>query len=43
MLKGSGQLWARNLRIDAVAGGTATTDSRNYPRRPTGFGEGVAS
>jgi hypothetical protein len=41
MLKGSGQLWARNLRLDTVPATTATTDTRNFPRRPTGFGEGV--
>ena len=41
MLKGCGQLWARNLRIDTVPATTATTDSQNYPRRPTGFGEGA--
>ena len=40
MLKGSGQLWARNLRLDTVPGTTATTDTRNLPRRPTGFGQG---
>jgi hypothetical protein len=39
MLKGAGQLWARNLRIDPVSTTTRTTDSSNYPRRPTGFGE----
>ena len=39
MLKGAGQLWARNLRIDPVPTTTRTTDSSNYPRRPTGFGE----
>lgn len=39
MLKGAGQLWARNLRIDPVPATTRTTDSNNYPRRPTGFGE----
>ncbi len=37
MLKGAGQLWARNLRIVLVPDSTATTDGRNYPRRPTGF------
>lgn len=41
MLKGSGQLWARNLQIDTVPASTATTDSRNFPRRPTGFGGGA--
>jgi hypothetical protein len=41
MLKGSGQLWARNLRLDTVPATTATTDTRNFPRRPTGFGDGA--
>jgi hypothetical protein len=39
MLKGAGQLWARNLKVVTVPAGTATTDGRSYPRRPTGFGE----
>ena len=41
MLKGSGQLWARNLRIDMVPASTATTGGRDFPRRPTGFGDGA--
>jgi hypothetical protein len=41
MLKGSGQLWARNLTINAVPNSTTTTDG--YPRRPTGFGKGASA
>ena len=39
MLRGAGQLWARNLQLLPAPEGSITTDRRSYPRRPTGFGE----
>lgn len=40
LLKGTGRLWARNIEIDDAPPGTARTD---YPRRPSGYGGGVAA
>ena len=38
MLKGAGQLWARDIQLEVVDGDTPTT---GYPHRPSGFGEGA--
>jgi hypothetical protein len=40
LLKGTGEMWARNIEVDAAPPGTARTD---YPRRPWGFAGGVAA
>lgn len=37
MLKGAGQLWARDIKLEIVDGDTPRT---GHPRRPLGFGEG---
>ncbi|MEO7223607.1 MAG: glyoxalase superfamily protein [Devosia sp.] len=41
MLKGAGQLWARNLRLESVGDHLQGSVTGLYPRRPTGFGDGV--
>jgi len=45
LLKGVGQLWVRNFRLDEAGPDIVTTDTSNYPRRPTNldFGDGAAA